>query len=69
MFKPSDPVKPVIRSMLFGEKCEGHMYLSRIPLDEVPEDDEGAAQWLRDLYYKKVNSIHIQLCIPNFSCH
>jgi hypothetical protein len=30
------------------------MYMQRIPLEEVPEDDEGAAKWLHDLYVKKV---------------
>lgn len=34
------------------------MYMQRIPLEEVPEDEAGAAKWLHDLYVKKVTTSH-----------
>lgn len=53
-FKPSDPVKPTMRNLLLGKKLEGHMYAKRIPIEEVPDGDEAAAEWLQKLYQQKV---------------
>ncbi|KAG5330303.1 PLCC acyltransferase, partial [Acromyrmex charruanus] len=52
-FKPSDPVKPTMKNLLFGKRVEGHMYAKRIPIEEVPEGDEAAAEWLQTLYQQK----------------
>ncbi|KAG8333518.1 1-acyl-sn-glycerol-3-phosphate acyltransferase gamma [Homalodisca vitripennis] len=49
----SAKVKPTVTNMLLGKPVEGHLYLGRIPLSEVPEGEAEAAQWLRDLYIKK----------------
>lgn len=51
-------MKPTVTNLLLGKAVEGHLFMQRIPMDEVPEDEEAAAQWLRDLYLKKV-STHI----------
>ncbi|XP_026293500.1 1-acyl-sn-glycerol-3-phosphate acyltransferase gamma [Frankliniella occidentalis] len=51
--KESHPVAPTITSLLKAKYVEAHMYMQRIPLDEVPLDDEGASKWLHDLYIKK----------------
>lgn len=32
------------------------MYAKRIPIEEVPEEDEAAAEWLQKLYQQKVMS-------------
>lgn len=53
-FKESDSVKPTMTNLLLGKKIEGHMYMKRIPLEEVPEGDEAAAEWLHKLYQEKV---------------
>lgn len=53
-FKPSDPVKPTMKNLLLGKRLEGHMYAKRISIDEVPEGDEAAAEWLHKLYQQKV---------------
>lgn len=50
-------MKPTVMNMLLGQSLEGHMYIGRIKMSEVPETDEGAEQWLRGLYQKKVSSI------------
>ncbi|KOC70185.1 1-acyl-sn-glycerol-3-phosphate acyltransferase gamma [Habropoda laboriosa] len=52
-FKPSDPVKPTMTNLLMGKRLEAHLYMHRIPLEEVPEDEEAAAEWLNNLYKKK----------------
>lgn len=36
-----------------GLKPSGHLYFERFSIDEVPNDDEGCAQWLHDLFLKK----------------
>lgn len=36
-----------------GLKPRGHIYFERISIDEVPNDDEGCAQWLHNLFLKK----------------
>jgi lysophosphatidic acid acyltransferase/lysophosphatidylinositol acyltransferase len=53
-FKPSDPVKPTMKNLLLGKPLKGHMYAKRIPIEEVPEGDEAAAEWLHKLYQQKV---------------
>lgn len=53
-FKESDSVKPTMKNLLLGQKIEGHMYMKRIPLEEIPEEDEAAAEWLHKLYQEKV---------------
>lgn len=41
--------------MLRGQKVLGEMYIRRLDLNEVPTDDEGAANYLHALYRSKVN--------------
>lgn len=50
-----DSVKPTVMNLLLGRPVMGHMYIERISLDDVPEDEEKASLWLRDLYNKKVS--------------
>ncbi|CAL1678258.1 unnamed protein product [Lasius platythorax] len=52
-FKPSDPIKPTMKNLLLGKRSVGHMYAKRIPIEEVPEGDEAAAEWLHKLYQQK----------------
>ncbi|KAK9512620.1 hypothetical protein O3M35_001004 [Rhynocoris fuscipes] len=52
-FDKKDHVKPTVMNLLLGKPVVGHMIFERIPLDEVPEDEEAAGQWLRELYNKK----------------
>lgn len=62
-FKLSDPVKPTLMNLLLGKRLDGHMYAKRIPIEEVPEGDEAAAEWLHKLYQQKVvlPSLHFSL--------
>ncbi|XP_076233895.1 1-acyl-sn-glycerol-3-phosphate acyltransferase gamma [Calliopsis andreniformis] len=52
-FKPDDSVNPTITNLLLGKRILGYMFVQRIPLEDIPEDDEGAAEWLHKLYERK----------------
>ncbi|KAL1131981.1 hypothetical protein AAG570_011592 [Ranatra chinensis] len=52
-FKPNDKVEPTVMNLLLGRTVEGHLYFERIPVDSIPEDEEEASLWLRELYNKK----------------
>ncbi|XP_063220016.1 1-acyl-sn-glycerol-3-phosphate acyltransferase gamma-like isoform X2 [Bacillus rossius redtenbacheri] len=45
--------EPTVNQMLYGKPVEAHMYVERIPLEDVPEEEEACAQWLHQLYQKK----------------
>lgn len=51
--KECHPVEPTITNLLNVKYVEAHMYMQRIPFEEVPEDEEGASKWLHELYVKK----------------
>ena len=51
-----DGVEPTVTNLLLGRKIVGHLYFDRIPLEDIPEGEEEAALWLRELYNKKVLS-------------
>jgi lysophosphatidic acid acyltransferase/lysophosphatidylinositol acyltransferase len=52
-FHEDDEMKPTIINLLRGKKMIGHLYLRRIPMSEVPDDEEQAAKWLQELYVRK----------------
>ncbi|KAG6794873.1 1-acyl-sn-glycerol-3-phosphate acyltransferase gamma [Apis mellifera caucasica] len=52
-FNSNDSVKPTITNLLLGKRILGHIYMQRIPMKEIPEDQEAAAEWLHKLYEKK----------------
>lgn len=53
VFKEDDKFKPTILNLLRGKSITGHIYLRRVSMSEVPDDEEQAAQWLHDLYVRK----------------
>ena len=53
-FKSDDPIKPTLTNLLQGKQVTAYLSISRIPLDEVPEDEKDAEEWLHKLYEKKV---------------
>ncbi|GLV31295.1 1-Acylglycerol-3-phosphate O-acyltransferase 3 [Carabus blaptoides fortunei] len=46
-------VEPTFLNMLRGHKIDAHFYIKRIPLETVPEDEQGASQFLYDLFEEK----------------
>lgn len=51
-FKPNG-VTPTMSNVLMGKSIDANMYMERIPISEVPDDEAEAAAWLHDLYTKK----------------
>ncbi|XP_049793945.1 1-acyl-sn-glycerol-3-phosphate acyltransferase gamma-like [Schistocerca nitens] len=44
---------PTINNFLQGKSVEAHLYIDRIPVEEVPTKEEECAAWLHQLYQKK----------------
>lgn len=46
-------VAPTITNLLFSQSIEAHLYIRMIKIDEIPETEEGAAEWLHELFRRK----------------
>lgn len=60
-FKKDAKISPTISNLLNGLSVEGHLFARRIPLEDVPENEAAAAEWLQNLYREKdriVDSFH-----------
>ncbi|PNI55807.1 AGPAT3 isoform 14 [Pan troglodytes] len=44
---------PSLLGILYGKKYEADMCVRRFPLEDIPLDEKGAAQWLHKLYQEK----------------
>lgn len=47
---------PSLLGILYGKRYEADMCLRRFPLEEIPQDEKEAAQWLHKLYQEKVRA-------------
>lgn len=45
--------KPTIRTLLFGKPVEAHMYMRRIPLEDLPESEHEQEVFLREMFERK----------------
>ncbi|CAO1349935.1 unnamed protein product [Diamesa serratosioi] len=52
-FDKNDETKPTIINLLRGKSITGHLYLRRIAMTDIPEDEELASQWVQDLFVRK----------------
>ncbi|KAJ8956867.1 hypothetical protein NQ318_014282 [Aromia moschata] len=52
-FKEDDPVKPTMTNMLFGKPLVAHMYMKRIPMEDVPTTEAEQEKFLRDMFIGK----------------
>jgi Acyltransferase C-terminus len=43
-----------MHNLLLGNGVTGHLYIRRIPMADVPSDEEEAAKWMHELYQRKV---------------
>lgn len=60
-FKKNAEPKPTTLSQLNGEPVEPYMYIRRVPLDVVPDDEKEAAAWMQDFFAEKdkiIDSFH-----------
>lgn len=53
VFDEKDKTKPTILNILKGRHLHGHIYLRRVPMSDVPDDEEAAAKWLQELFVRK----------------
>ncbi|CAG9771263.1 unnamed protein product [Ceutorhynchus assimilis] len=53
VFKDDDPVEPTMTNLLFGKQITAHMYIKRVPLEEVPDTEAEQEQYLRELFVRK----------------
>lgn len=54
VFKEDEPVEPTMKNLLMGKSVTTHMLFRRIPLEEVPESEEGMDEFLKNLFVVKV---------------
>lgn len=52
-FKQNE-TKPTVTNLLFGKKVVAHFYMKRIPMSEVPKDEENASKFINDMFVRKV---------------
>lgn len=52
-FDEKDADKPTVVNLLRGKNITGHLYLRRVGMEEVPENEEDAAKWLQELFVRK----------------
>lgn len=55
-FKDNDPVKPTITNLLYGKSVTAHMYMRRIPMEDVPCDEVNQDIFLREMFQNKVQT-------------
>lgn len=53
VFDKNDKTEPTILNLLRGKPLHGHLYLRRIPMSEVPEEEVAAGKWLHELFIRK----------------
>lgn len=53
VFDEKSTIKPTIINLLRGKSLTGHIYLRRVPMSDVPEDEVEAGKWLQELFVRK----------------
>lgn len=53
VFNVNDKDEPTILNLLRGKKMTAHLYVRRVPMSDVPDDEAGAAKWLQELFVRK----------------
>lgn len=59
VFKEDDPAPPTVKSLLLGKTMTAHVYINRIPLEEVPATEPEQEEFLRQLFVKKVKGVSV----------
>jgi hypothetical protein len=53
---------PVFKSLVLGRPIAAEVLIERIPLDDIPEDSDKAANWLHQNFHHKVLAKNKLLC-------
>lgn len=46
--------KPSLKALFNGHQLEAHIYMERIPTEQIPEDEKECEKWMYDIFEKKV---------------
>uniref|UniRef100_A0A2S2Q061 1-acyl-sn-glycerol-3-phosphate acyltransferase delta n=1 Tax=Sipha flava TaxID=143950 RepID=A0A2S2Q061_9HEMI len=46
--------KPSLKALLNGRRLEAHIYMERIPIEQIPVNDKECDKWMYNIYEKKV---------------
>ena len=58
------PKSPELSNMLVGERCQAESFIRRIPISEIPHDDEKkSAEFIHKLFQEKVKSLICQMLL------
>lgn len=52
-FNDDDPIQPTMTSLMMGKSVTAHMYMRRIPMEEVPTSPADQEKFLRDMFKRK----------------
>ncbi|KAF5306635.1 hypothetical protein FQA39_LY08824 [Lamprigera yunnana] len=52
-FKEDDPVEPTMTNLLFGKPVTAHMYMKRVPMEDVPISEVEQEKFLRAMFVGK----------------
>lgn len=55
---PTEYPKTTMLNTVLGNKLEAHFYVKRIPLEEVPDDEEKATDFLNQMFVGKVDILY-----------
>lgn len=54
-FRETDPVRPTMMNLLHGRKVTAHIYMNRIPLEELPQKEDDLDEFLREMFQRKAS--------------
>lgn len=52
-FKKTDKVEPTVGNLLNGRSVTAHMYVNRIDMKTLPNNETEASEWLQELFRRK----------------
>lgn len=52
-FKKTDKVEPTMGNLLHGRSVSAHMYVNRIDMKTLPNNETEASEWLQELFRRK----------------
>lgn len=52
-FKKTDKIEPTMGNLLQGHSLTAHMYVNRIDMKTLPNDETEAAEWLQEFFRRK----------------
>lgn len=48
---------PTLKNLLKGKQLDAHIYMERIPVEQIPNDQKECDKWMYEVFEKKVTII------------